>query len=75
MKKFILSTILILTAFYLSPAVLGQTQAGFLSFDKDAVVANVGDIFDIQIFVDPGSEQISSDDAYVIYDPSLIEAQ
>ena len=54
---------------------MGQIQAGFLTFDKDTIVANIGDIFDVQIIVDPGSEQISSDDAYVIYDPSLIEAQ
>ena len=75
MKKFVFSTILIFTAFFLSPAVMGQIQAGFLTFDKDTIVANIGDIFDVQIIVDPGSEQISSDDAYVIYDPSLIEAQ
>ena len=75
MKALILSTILIFITFFLGPAVMGQTQAGFLTFDKDTVVANIGDIFDVQIIVDPGSEQISSDDAYVIYDPSLIEAQ
>ena len=74
MKVIILSTISVFLVFFLIPAFLGQTDAAFLTFDRDTVLANVGDIFDIQVVVDPGSEQISSNDAYVIYNPSILEA-
>ncbi len=75
MKKILLSIILALLGFFLSASVLGQIYAAFLKFDKDTVTLNLGDTFDIQVMVDAGSEQISSIDAYVIYDPSLLEAQ
>ncbi|OGK25519.1 hypothetical protein A2954_04670 [Candidatus Roizmanbacteria bacterium RIFCSPLOWO2_01_FULL_37_12] len=75
MKKVILETIFIFLGFLLSPAVFGQTHAAFLNFDKNTVSIGVGDTVDIQVMIDAGSDQISSTDAYVIYDPSLIEAQ
>lgn len=75
MKKILLAIIIPLFGFFLSASVLGQTDAAFLDFDRNTVSVNLGDTFDIQVMVDAGSEQISSIDAYVIYDPSLLEAQ
>ena len=76
MKKFLLLLILNLIAFLAVPTVAGQIfAAGSINFDKNAVTVKVGDKFDIQVMVDAGSDQISSIDAYVIYDPGLLEAQ
>ena len=75
MKKILLGTIINFIGLLLTAAVFGQTQAAFLNFDKNTVSVGVGDAIDIQVMIDAGSEQISSTDAYVVYDPGLIEAQ
>lgn len=75
MKKLVLAFIPFLIIFLLSANVSGQTQAAFLDFDKKTVVVSPEVAFEIQVMVDPGSEQISSIDAYITYDPSLLEAQ
>lgn len=74
MKNYLIISILFLTFFLLS-AVFGQVQAAFLDFDRATVSVNPDSTFDVQITVDPGSEQISSVDAYIIFDSSLLEAQ
>src|SRR3989344_7474663 len=75
MKQFFSISILIFIFFLLSVPLLGKVQAAFLNFDQNAISVNPGDTFDIQIIVDAGSDQISSNDAYVVFDSSLLEAQ
>lgn len=75
MKNLSLAIILSLLVFLLSASIWGQTHAAFLDFDKQTVSVSPESAFEIQVVVDPGSEQISSIDGYVTYDPSLLEAQ
>lgn len=75
MKKFFSVTILILAGFFLSASVFGQAYGAFLNFDNASFSANTGETFDVQVIVDAGSDQITSNDAYIIYDVSLLEAQ
>lgn len=55
-------------------AVHGNVYAGFLKFDQSSYDLAVGDTFDVQIIVNPGSDQITSIDSYVTYDDSIISA-
>lgn len=75
MKKFsLLLTFLFLTLFFL-PGALSKVYAGSLKFDKTTVSGKTNETFDVAIVVDAGSDQISSVDAYVLYDATLLEAQ
>lgn len=51
-----------------------QVNAGFLKFDQSSYDLAVGDTFDVQIIVNPGSDQITSIDSYVTYDSAIINA-
>ncbi len=51
-----------------------QVNAGFLKFDQSSYDLAVGDTFDVQIIVNPGSDQVTSIDSYVTYDSSIINA-
>lgn len=75
MKKFLFSTASILLLLLLSPSFGDKVFAAFLDFDQSTVSVVSGDSFDIQVTIDAGSDQISSNDAYVIYDPTILEAQ
>jgi len=55
-------------------ATSGAVSAAFLKFDKASVEVNVDETFDIQLIVDPGSEQITSIDSYITYDSAIIDA-
>ena len=54
---------------------VGAVHAAFLKFDKASVEVNVDETFDIQLIVDPGSEQITSIDSYITYDSAIVNAQ
>jgi len=74
MKKIVWLTTLLLTGVvFLS--VTGVCWAASLKFDKTSLTVNQGETFDIQVIVDAGSEQITSADAYVLYNSSILEAQ
>ena len=75
MKKLFFTVFFAILVYFFSVPLLGQVQAAFLKFDRNAVSVNPGDTFDIQIIVDAGSDLISSNDAYVVFDSSLLEAQ
>jgi len=73
MKKLFFKLSVVAQVLFLSGIVFAQTQSGYLTFDQQSISANVGKPFDVNVVVDAGSEQISSIDAYVIYNPGLIE--
>lgn len=75
MKRNVFLLVLFLLIFLSAPFVLGFTQAATLKFDKTAVTVTVGGTVDVAIIVDAGSDQISSTDAYVTYDATLLEPQ
>lgn len=57
--------------FYIAQGV----EAAILKFDQESISVNPDETFTVQVIVDPGSEQILATDAYVLYDPDLLEAQ
>jgi len=74
-KKIVPIISLFLFAIFIVPVFMGKTEAASLKFDKTSFSANVNDVFQIQVIVDAGSEQILSTDAYILYDASAIQAQ
>lgn len=50
-------------------------EAATLKFDPTTVSVKSGDTFDVKVNVDPQSEQITSVDAYVLYDSAILTPQ
>lgn len=55
--------------------VVGGAHAAYLKFDKTTVNVTVGSTFTIDTIVDAGSDQVTSADIWVLYNPLLLEAQ
>jgi len=51
------------------------TEAAYLKFDKTSYAPAAGVTFTADVVVDAGTDQITSSDVWVIYDPLYIEAQ
>ena len=52
-----------------------SVEAASLKFDKGTVNISVGSTFTLDAQVDAGSDQITSTDMWITYDPALLEAQ
>lgn len=50
-------------------------QAASVKFDTGTVTVSVGSTFTINAVVDAGSDQITSTDMWILYDPLLLQAQ
>jgi len=59
--------------FVVIPVVFGSVSAASLKFDKTTVSTTNGGTFQIAVTVDPGSDALSSVDAYVTYDASYLK--
>jgi len=60
-------------AFFLYGA--SSVQAALLKFDQTTLSTSVGQTFSLQTIVDAQSDQITSTDIWITYDPTLLEAQ
>lgn len=74
MRSFIARFGVFLTMLVVTLSVNGGVYAAFLKFDQSSFTVTEGDSFDVQIIVNPGSDQITSVDAYVTYDESVLSA-
>lgn len=74
MRSFIARFGVFLTMLVVTLSVNGGVHAAFLKFDQSSFTVAEGDSFDVQIIVNPGSDQITSVDAYVTYDESVLSA-
>ncbi len=72
MNKFILPTFILLLGFLLLAKI---TVAAGLKYDPTAVTVSTGATFNIDVIIDAGTSEITSTDAYVIFDGSALEAQ
>ena len=61
--------------FFIFLFIVGDAQAAFLKFDKATATVTVGSTVTIDVQVDAGSDQITSTDMWILYDPTLLEAQ
>lgn len=68
MKKLLVATLAYL---FFAQAV----HAASLKFDQPSYSANTSETFDVEIQVDPGSEEITSVDAYVLYDSAVLQVE
>jgi len=55
--------------------IVSSAHAAFLKFDKTTATVAVGATFTLEAIVDAGSDQITSTDMWILYDPALLEAQ
>lgn len=67
----LLVTVLLLVFVSITSA---TAHAAFLKFDKADYSVAVDETFDVEIIVNPGSDQITSIDSYVTYDSAIINA-
>lgn len=56
-------------------AFAGASHAAVLKFDPTSSTTAVDGTFDVDIVVDAGTDQISGTDAYIKFDPAIVEAQ
>ncbi len=73
MKRVAVYLSVVLGFFLLLAVSATSAQAAFLKFDKSTVSVNSGESFDIGIVVDAGTDSITSVDAYVLYDSTVLE--
>lgn len=71
-NSFVRLFFLLSICFFLFPQ---NAQAALLKFDQTTVTVGAGQTFQIQAIVDAQSDQITSTDMWIVYDPTLIEAQ
>ncbi|MBI5122671.1 hypothetical protein HZA75_02310 [Candidatus Roizmanbacteria bacterium] len=75
MKKYLLIKILSLAIlFIVVPIFIGTVNAASLKFDKTTLSVTNGGTFQIAVTVDPGSDALSSVDAYVTFDAAYLKA-
>lgn len=73
--KNLLNKIFIAAIFFIVvPVVFGSVSAASLKFDQATVSVSNGGTFQIAVTVDPAGENLSSVDAYVSYDSSVLKA-
>lgn len=75
MKKSVFLLALFFLVFFFTPFVMGKTEAATLKFDNTTYSVAINGAVTVGVIVDAGSDQISSVDAYVLYDSTLLEAQ
>ena len=69
MKKYTVPFILFIFLFI--PFVVGGVSAASLKFDATTVTIDPGKVFELQLIVDPGSDNIRSVDAYILFPPNF----
>jgi len=75
MKKFIWIIILFTAFLFYGSSRASSVFAASLELDPTTKSANTNDIIELNLNVDPGSEQITSVDAYIEYDETMLEFQ
>lgn len=73
MKKKIIKILSLAILFVVVPVVFGSVNAASLKFDKTTVSVTNGGTFQIAVTVDPGSDALSSVDAYATYDAAYLK--
>lgn len=72
MKKALFTVMLLLLCLSYGVASFSQVRAAALRFDKTTNSVTNGNTFDVQVTIDPGSEQVTSTDAWIVYDKNIL---
>ena len=73
-KKWLIKILSLAILFIIVPIFIGTVNAASLKFDKTTVSVTNGGTFQIAVTVDPGSDALSSVDAYVSFDAAYLKA-
>lgn len=65
----------VVSAFFVMPVFASTFAAGSLQFSPTSKAVKVGDTFDVQVNINTGSDSVAGADAYIIYDPSIVDYQ
>ncbi len=74
MKNWLRKILSLAILFIVLPIFIGTVNAASLKFDKTTVSTTNGGTFQIAVTVDPGSDALSSVDAYVTFDAAYLKA-
>lgn len=74
MKNIIQKYLLLPLLFVVLPIFIGSVQAASLNFDQTTVTTTNGGTFQIAVTLTPGSDSITSVDAYINYDSTMLKA-
>jgi len=70
--SFLLTFLFFLSLYFFLPR---TTFGAFLKFDKTTVSSQATQTFTVDVTVDAGTDQVTSTDIWIVYDPSYLEAQ
>lgn len=73
MKNWLKKNLFLLLLFIVLPVFVGSVKAATLNFDQATVTTTNGGTFQIAVTLTPGSDSITSVDAYVTYDSTLLK--
>ncbi len=63
-----------LVVLFIAP-IFARVSAASLKFDPKTATVNAGDTFTVDVVVDPGSEQVTSSDVYILFDKNYLTAE
>ena len=75
MKRISLKIIAFIVVFVVYLSFHKASFAAFLKFDKTTVSSQATQTFIVDVTVDAGTDQVTSTDIWIVYDPSYLEAQ
>lgn len=75
MRKKIYPIFVFLAFLILTPMVSGQVEAAYFQFDPASATSAASGTVNIKVNINAGSDELSSSDAYVLYDSTYLKAQ
>ena len=72
MKKLLFTSLFLFVGIFTASSLFGQVSAASLKFDKTSNSVAPGGTFQVQVVLDPGSEQVTSTDAWIVYDKNAL---
>lgn len=72
MKKLLFTIVFLFVGLFTASSSFGQVSAALLRFDKTSTSVTTGGTFQVQVIVDPGAEQVTSIDAWIVYDKNAV---
>lgn len=74
MRKIIIGITLLVIGYWLLGKI-SPVEAAYFQFDPASTSVSVGQTVSIKLNIDAGSDEVSSTDAYVLYDPTYLKVQ
>lgn len=72
MKKLLFTSLFLFVCVAYASSVLGKVHGASLRFDKTSNSITNGGQFDVEVVIDPAAEQVTSTDAWIVYDKNVL---